>query len=227
VAAWYFRNPWAGLAVALAVMLGWTYAFDHVGGIASALGSNLDLAETRDLKGRSDLQLPTWAFSFALGMTGAWTYVRVRHRIDQPEFRRMVLWVTGGSLVALLGLVYAVGGHFAATHESMLLNVAISAVMSTLMVAIALAPRAVQFPFANGPVRKLGDISYGIYLVHILLALYLASLTSLPQDGTLKAFVAWTAAIVPASVLYGYLSARFLEQPIRRWARKFGRRNEG
>ena len=32
-----------------------------------------------------------------------------------------------------------------------------------------------------------------------------------------------TALVVPASVLYGYLSARFLEQPIRRWARRYGR----
>jgi hypothetical protein len=35
-----------------------------------------------------------------------------------------------------------------------------------------------------------------------------------------------TAIVVPTAILYGYLSARFLEQPIRRWARKYGRRDD-
>jgi len=39
-----------------------------------------------------------------------------------------------------------------------------------------------------------------------------------------EALLAFTAVVVPICVAYGYLSARLVEQPVRRWARRFGRR---
>ena len=48
----------------------------------------------------------------------------------------------------------------------------------------------------------------------------------LPRDGTFGDLLLWVLVVVPSAVLYGYLSARFLEQPVRRWARRFGNRNE-
>ena len=58
----------------------------------------------------------------------------------------------------------------------------------------------------------------------MVLAFYLGSLISMPRSGSAGALLVWILAVVPASVLYGYLSARYVEQPIRRWARRFGRR---
>ena len=48
------------------------------------------------------LQLPAWAFSFALGMTGAWAYVRVISEPPGERLRQMLLWV----LVVSLSLIH-------------------------------------------------------------------------------------------------------------------------
>jgi peptidoglycan/LPS O-acetylase OafA/YrhL len=45
-------------------------------------------------------------------------------------------------------------------------------------------------------------------------------------DGSLGTFLALTAVVLPLTVLYGYISGRYLEQPIRRWAHRFGRRDQ-
>ncbi len=72
--------------------------------------------------------------------------------------------------------------------------------------------------------RKLGDISYGIYLIQAPILWFLVFHWSrCRRTGALGSFAIWILAVVPAAVLYGYLSARFVEQPIRRWARRFGR----
>jgi peptidoglycan/LPS O-acetylase OafA/YrhL len=60
----------------------------------------------------------------------------------------------------------------------------------------------------------------------MVIAYVLLDELSLPTDGNLVSFLVWTLAVVPAAILYGYLSARFVEQPIRRWARRYGRREE-
>lgn len=46
---------------------------------------------------------------------------------------------------------------------------------------------------------------------------------SLPHDRSLWALIVWSVIVFPASLAYGYLSARLLERPVRRWAHRFGR----
>jgi len=45
-------------------------------------------------------------------------------------------------------------------------------------------------------------------------------------NGSLGTFLALAAIVLPLTVLYGYVSGRYLEQPIRRWAHRFGRRGQ-
>jgi peptidoglycan/LPS O-acetylase OafA/YrhL len=49
---------------------------------------------------------------------------------------------------------------------------------------------------------------------------------ALPHDQSLWAVVVWSAIVFPVSLAYGYLSARFLERPVRRWAHRYGRREQ-
>lgn len=121
-------------------------------------------------------------------------------------------------------MIWLIGGDYDQGRESLVLSLLFSTSVAVFMISMCLAPPGWQRPFSAGVVRRLGDISYGIYLVHFLLVAYLAELFSMPTDGTPGAFAVWLVAVMPASVVYGYLSARFLEQPVRRWARKFGRR---
>ena len=224
VALHFFRHPLTGLTVAAAITAVWGLAFSHISDVTSALDLRLSFEEAFRIVLESKLQFPTWAFSFALGMTGAWAFMKLRERVDAAGFEQRVAAVQVTSLLATGLFAYLAAGHFSDTRHSVLLSMGFSASLATLMVAIALGPRSIRLPFSNTPVRRLGDISYGIYLVHFLLVAYLAELFSMPTDGTPGAFAVWLVAVMPASVVYGYLSARFLEQPVRRWARKFGRR---
>jgi peptidoglycan/LPS O-acetylase OafA/YrhL len=83
-----------------------------------------------------------------------------------------------------------------------------------------------QRPFANGVIRKIADVSYGVYLIHFAVIFFALREFSLPRDQTVWAVVAWSVVVFPISLAYGYVSARFLERPIRRWAHQFGRREQ-
>jgi len=227
VALAYLRRPWIGLGLALAVTVAWTIAFDHVGEF-DYLADRSTFAELVRLKLVSGLQLPQWAFSFGLGMTGAWVYVRYRERAADPDpaFARVVAGLQAIAVVVLLACVWVLGGDYDQTRASLWLSLVFSTAVGTLMIAITLGKPIWRRPFAAQTLRKLGDMSYGVYLSHMVIVVVLASEISMPEDGGPVAFLTWTGAVLPASLLYGYVSARFLEQPIRRWARRYGRRDE-
>jgi peptidoglycan/LPS O-acetylase OafA/YrhL len=228
IAAAWFRRPLLGLALALLITIGWTIAFDHPNRVTNLFGITADFNELIRIKLSSALQLPAWAYSFGLGMTGAWAWVRLAGAKGEggttPKVAARASAVTLLSLIALLALAWVMGGHYDQTRESLVLSLFFSTALAMFMVALSLSPPRWQVLVATPAVRKLGDISYGIYLSHMLIAATLASELSLPQDGDLRSLATWIVAVVPASILYGYLSARFLEQPIRRWARKYGQR---
>ena len=229
IAAAYFRHPWVGLGIAAAITILWDVLFDHFADVADVVGYHPGFDTLFRIVINSGAQLPSWALSFAVGMTGAWVYVRVKTlaangELEPDLLRRRIHMVVAGSVAATLVLAWINGGFYDQSRQSLWLSMAFTITLAAAMVAIALSSKAVQAPFANTPVRRLGDISYGIYLVHFLLIIYLGDLLNLPKDGTAADLAIWMLAVLPAAVLYGYLSARFLEQPIRRRARKFGRR---
>ncbi len=234
IAAAYFRHPLAGLGIAALITVGWNYSFEHIDGIASLFGFGLSGLEALRLNAASTLQLPSWAFSFGLGMTGAWAYVKFHDRPDDHASRRIIGVAQVLSLVGLAFFVWLSGRYSSdapvqlaaqVARKSPEIAIGYSACLAALMVTTALGAQRWQVPFAAGRVRELGDISYGIYLSHYLFAIYLGSVLTLPDDGSMRSLAIWIAAVVPLSVLYGYLSARYLEQPIRRWARKYGSRH--
>jgi peptidoglycan/LPS O-acetylase OafA/YrhL len=236
IAAAYFRRPFVGLAIALVIAVGWRELFLHLGQVLGWFGGDISLMRAVGLQLNSINQLPNWAFSFASGMTGAWTYVRVRQRYDPERVRRIANRILIPAALCFALSVYLVGRKAIGTtfpngvlpnllaRQSPSVSIAYTASLATTMVALALASPRLQLPFAHPLARKLGDISYGIYLIQVpLLWILVFHAPGLPVDGSLRSLAIWTALVVPASVLYGYLSARFIEQPIRRWAHRFGR----
>jgi peptidoglycan/LPS O-acetylase OafA/YrhL len=231
IAGAYFRHPLVGLGIALAIAVLWREAFANVDTIAGWFGADLTIARGAELQFNALNQLPNWAFSFAAGMTGAWAYVAIKERYERARIERVATRVLVPALV-LFGLFVYLAGREAIPEgalpnlemrRSAFLSIGYTAALATVMLSLALAPPRLQTPFAHPLVRKLGDISYGIYLIQAPILWFLVFHTDLPEDGTLWALVLWTLAVIPVSVLYGYLSARFVEQPIRRWARRYGR----
>ncbi len=69
-------------------------------------------------------------------------------------------------------------------RESVFLSVGYTASLATVMVALALASPRLQLPFAFPLSRKLGDISYGVYLIQAPIIFYLVFHQVLGRDGT-------------------------------------------
>lgn len=230
--AWiWLRKPWVGLLAAAVLTVAWNEAFQHIGEINDTLGLGLSSERMIEAAVSSTLQFPSWAFSFGLGMTGASVYLRVRDRRDATTLNL----IKATRFVGIAGLVvfaWLTGNdsdnapvELVAQYSriSPWLALGYSAFLAMVMVSFALGPGADRSLLANRRLRELGDISYGIFLSHMMIAFCLLEWAELPSDGNPSSFLIWTAAVVPASILYGYLSARFLEQPIRRWARRYGR----
>ena len=233
VAIPFLRHPVLGVAIAAAVTIGWLWALDHLPWIASNLGTSITRDRVESLSFAMGLQIPAFAIHFALGMAGAIAYVKLRARPGAPAGGR-ALAIQLASLAALAAGMYAFGryaieglavrGDAFAARERIWLTLALAVAMAVFMVSTALAPARRQLPFALPPLRALGDISYGIYLIHI--PMFLLVSVVLTDLGLFDEVGPWPAALMalPLIVLYGWASARFLEQPIRRWAHRFGRR---
>jgi peptidoglycan/LPS O-acetylase OafA/YrhL len=238
IASAYFRRPFVGLAIALAIAVLWRELFNNIGQVTDWFGLDLSLRQTLQLQFNAINQLPNWAFSFAAGMTGAWSYVHLRERYDRERIARLAARALIPALAIFALFVYlagrkAIGTEFplgfvpsAEMRQSAFLSIGYTASLAVLMLALALAPYRVQIPFAHPLMRKLGDISYGVYLVQAPILWLIVFHIGIPTDGSLRALAEWLACVFPAALLYGYLSARLLEQPIRRWARRFGRRGQ-
>lgn len=217
IASAYFRRPLLGLGIALAVSLLWRLAFDNIGSL--------------ELQFNSVSQLPSWAFSFACGMTGAWAYVTLRERYDREALERWAVRSLVPSLAVFALFVLLAGRKSVGSdlptievRDSAFLSIGYTASLAAVMMSLALSPLRLQAPFAHPLARKLGDISYGVYLIQAPIFFLFVFHTGIPEDGTARALGLWLLAVIPASLLYGYASARFIEQPIRRWARRYGRR---
>ena len=231
VAAWYFRRPIIGLLIAAAITVLWHEALIHWSTTQAVLGD-------RDLSRAAYIQFPYFAFSFGAGMTGAWAYVRLRERYRPEQLARQVGWVQLVSLISLAVFCYVVGETgegLVGARRSPIVALGFTGSLATLMVATALGPMRWQWPFAHPFARWLGDISYGMFLIHFVIITYAVRLLFTPStgipgvvqgDGSFGTFVGLAAVVLPLTVLYGYVSGRYLEQPIRRWAQRFGRRQQ-
>jgi peptidoglycan/LPS O-acetylase OafA/YrhL len=233
IAVWYFRHPLIGLVLAAVIVVFWRELAEHADSVSGFFGADLGSGADRRVDTFYASQFPSWTLALATGMTGAWAYVQLRDRI--PPERLMTLAVRGTAVAGLLlileiylaghGAVHDVApfeGLFA--RESLLVTLGYPLVLGAVLVGFALLPTRVQLPCAAPAIRWIGDISYAIYLIHFAVIWFALNEFSLPGDGGIGAVLIWSAVVYPPSIAYAYLSARFLERPVRRWAHRFGRR---
>lgn len=226
IARSYYRHPLAGLVIAAAITLAWKEAVLHLPGFWAWLDRSGVPGWESQLVATDEL--PGWAFSFALGMTGAWAWVKVSASGDLRRWRRTATIGAGVSLVACAVCAYLYGKHASnadtgiiggsTARENPWLTMPFSIARAALMGSIALAPAWLQRPFDSAPARRLAELSYGIYLIHLVICWYVCLVwLDLPRDGSLGAALAWFAVVIPSSIAYAYLSRRFVELPAKRW----------
>jgi peptidoglycan/LPS O-acetylase OafA/YrhL len=226
IARSYYRHPLAGLAIAATITLVWKEAVLHLPGLWGWLDGSDEATWVSQLVATDEL--PGWAFSFALGMTGAWAWVMVSTSGDPRRWQRPALIGAGVSLVACAICAYLYGRHASnadtgiiggsTAREDPWLTMPFSIARAGLMGSIALAPLWLQRPFDNALARRLAELSYGIYLIHLVVCWYVCLVwLDLPRDGSPRAALLWFGVVIPASIAYAYLSRRFVELPAKRW----------
>ena len=234
VAGWWFRRPWLGLVLAAAVSTAWHLAFAHMAGILTTLGFNPDPEWLQRFVLAGDYQFPAFAFAFAVGMNAAWLFVNLRRRFDARVLER---WAAIGLPVSLVMVAVAIylanrfgldpavlGGAPAIGRQAPAVALFFEVSIGALMVATCFAPLWQRWFWSNRLMRWLADHSYGVYLIHYPVLAYVLFVFTPVHNGSIAAFAIWCALTLPPTVLYGWLTARYFEQPIRRWARRFGRR---
>jgi len=219
VAARYFRRPALGLALAVAAALAWRLLAWRLGPLASAVGVAARGAETPRLVG----QFPGYLAHFAFGMTGALAYGAVCRDGRWSWFRggdRTSVVVASVALIAAMiarGEARSPGAGFYARYLG---DVVVGLVFASLLTLTATAPGRAQWPFSHRLCRWLGDVSYGVFLWHFPILLFFTHTLRWISGSGDGAFALALLLVTPSSLLFGWLSHRFVEQPAIAWARR-------
>jgi peptidoglycan/LPS O-acetylase OafA/YrhL len=216
VAARFFRRPVRAVVLAIAASLAWrTLALNVPALIAS---SDNVTAAPRLLD-----QFPAYLGHFAFGMGAAMLYVRaVRDRawrVAAPATSMLAV-----ALVALLVWSLVVHGHGigrSLTWTRQLQEIAPALVFALVMALAAIAPAWPLGLLSRPAMRWLGDVSYGLFLWHQPMILLVRRHLRVVHDRGDASFALMLLLVLPASLLLGWLSRRFVEEPAIRWARRW------
>ena len=222
VARRYSRHPLVGLALAAAVTIAWKQTVDWAPEIFERLSSRAPDA----VAGLAVDQFPGWAFSFGLGMTAAWAYELAVDRYPRKWLNRTAVRGLAVAVPVYALIAYLYGRHALTTNgnvsmvarQETLETMLHSALRTTVILLAILGPVWMLKPFVNRTTKWLAELSYGVYLIHWLLIIYLYEFAGLPSNGTLGDLAVWTAIVLPPSLLFAALSRRWFELPIQRWA---------
>ncbi|MDQ6747009.1 MAG: acyltransferase family protein, partial [Candidatus Dormibacteraeota bacterium] len=174
-------------------------------------------------------QFPTFLAQFAAGMTAAWLFVRWR-TAERPWVPWVAVGVQAAAAVVIVwgmrsaGLRDMTATNGTYSHWTATLPIALA--FAVLVLATVLAPRWAQAPVANRASRGLGDISYGIYLWHLMIIGFVVTTVGFSADRTTGAFVTLLGVTLVGSLALATLSLVFIERPCIRWARRCSRRIE-
>ncbi|MBM4243206.1 MAG: acyltransferase [Deltaproteobacteria bacterium] len=215
VAAAFFRRPARAVVIAVATSLVWR---------ALALRTPSLVAATTNVTAAPRLldQFPAYLGHFAFGMSAAMLYVRVvRDRLWRlPTSATATL---AGALVVLLAwtlIAHGRGLGRSLTYFRQLQEILPSLVFAALLALAAIAPVGPLSLLERPAMRWLGDVSYGVFLWHQPMILVVRRYLRVVHQKGDASFFLMLALVIPASLLAGWLSRRYVEEPAIAWARR-------
>lgn len=224
-ARWYCRHPFAGLGIAVAITEGWHVLTTRLPSVLEWM--NVSWTGTEEAQYRMAHAFPGFTTQFAVGMTAAWIYARVR---SQPiaEFRRVFPAVAAASMLGIVAIAglrsWEVAQGTAGLYDHWTRTLDRSLVFGALVCATALSPTRAQRVVSSDVTRFLGTVCYGAYLSHLpLIYLLIPALRLTPGDASTADMLLLAAVVVPLSVALGIVSYTFIEEPVRQLVRR--RRN--
>jgi peptidoglycan/LPS O-acetylase OafA/YrhL len=214
VAVLLFRRPLRVLAITFVFSMSFRLGCLYMPELAQALSLPVPASW---LPSHVFHQFPGYAFMFALGSTAAWYYVHRYEAWSREDWKRRWMALHVVSLVAIPLLMWRSG------HVRRLVNgivpdvthdVVLAIVFAALMLAAAFGPEAAQKLYTNRFCRFLGDVSYGVYLWHMVLIQLVYRYSLLPVPATTEAIAIYLAWVTPGSLALGWASYRFVERPL-------------
>jgi peptidoglycan/LPS O-acetylase OafA/YrhL len=151
---------------------------------------------------------PMYAADFAAGMAGAWLFARGV---------AIKGWMVLGAGIAAIAVLYASGAPTAdaarlGARQSLWLAVATPAAFGALVLTAAGAGARWA---DNAPARWLGKVSFGVFLFHFMVMLFLVNALGVERD-----FWVLLPLGLAGSLAAGYASWRCVEAPARRRVRQ-------
>jgi peptidoglycan/LPS O-acetylase OafA/YrhL len=214
VAALLFRRPLRVLAITLAFSVSFRLGCLYMPELAQALG----LPEPDPwLPSHLFHQFPGYAFVFALGSVTAWYYVHRYEAWSRPEWKRRWATLHVLCLVVVPLLMWRSGHVRRLVHDivpDITHDMVLAVIFAALMLAAAFGSNAAQSLYTNRFCRFLGDVSYGVYLWHMVLIQLVYRYSLLPVPATTKSIAIYLAWVTPGSLALGWASYRFVERPL-------------
>ena len=215
VAASFFRRPARAVVIAVVASLLWRVAALHAPALVAA--SRNVAAAPRLLD-----QFPAYLGHFAFGMSAAMLYVRVVRdrlwRVPAPATAALAM-----ALVVLLAWTLVAHGHGigrSLTYVRQLQEILPSLVFAALLALAAIAPVSPLSLLERPAMRWLGDVSYGVFLWHQPVILVVRRHLRVVHDKGDASFLLMLALVIPSSLLLGWLSRHWVEEPAIAWAKR-------
>lgn len=225
VAGWFYRRPFVGLGIAIAVSELWQLLAVHLGDVLGWVG--IDWAGAADAEFRMAYAFPSYVGHFAIGMAAAWIFVKAHEARLTARVHHLASVLLVPVTLAGLGVAYHAGlkgnNRMAGPYDHWVNTLHRALLFGVLVLLMAFALPGAQRIATNPVSRLLGIVSYGIYLSHLPFIKLLIPTLGLERGATSNwSLVLLAAVVLPLSVLVGIASYVLFEEPFRRWARQRG-----
>ncbi len=216
--------------IAVLIAIGWAWVRFNIDGLSTQL-FGIALTRHKNTAARDHIQdlmanlLPTYAAHFAFGMAAAYLFLRLRDQsalIRARWFRASVSLAQVASIITFVALMAwtaslrAHDGKIAASAYWYFGREAVAGSVAVLILATALAGQVGQFPFANLFMRIMGQVSYGMYLWHVLVITLVLDYPIIAHWPAASKFKFLLLIVLPLSFLFGTLSYKLVEAPFMR-----------
>lgn len=215
VAAAFFRRPLRSVAIAVTASLVWR---------AIALNAPALVTPTSNVNAAPRLldQFPAYLGHFAFGMSAAMLYVATL-RARAWHVPAAATSVLATALVALLAWSLVEHGHGigrSLTYVRQLQEILPALLFAVLLGLASIAPVWPLTLLSRPAMRWLGDVSYGVFLWHQPMILVVRRHLRMVHEKGDASFLLMLALVLPASLVLGWLSRRYVEEPAIAWAKR-------
>ena len=214
-----FRHPRAAFFGSLGFTLAWRLAMFYLPEVAGAIG-----APAPDYLLPSHLfhQFPGYLFQFLTGSVVALLYVRWWGKWSTSKWWTASKAVHAVCLVLLALAMLRVGflEKYRGIVRDITYDMVPAFVFAVMILAVALGPAGPKKLYANRFCRFFGDISYGVYLWHMLVIQVVfryGGVYGMAPGRVILTYMLW---VVPVSILLGWLSFRLIERPLSQFVKR-------